>query len=237
MKLLEFAVAFCTIAAAFAPAASATTLPFTGVAERGLIGGGWGIFELSGPGFYATSHGEGNDFLASCTDGLCAITASAMFAIDVPLPGVPDFGWSMGSLDGKDANFLRGRLVFPEYAKIPVLPPTAVVTALGLYPFYGDLTGFFEGPDGVAHELFTVQLAGQARLQMATYGSLSRPAPFRSGTYELTGTATPTPAWHYVLLRIALAIIVPARHISNGNRYLREPCRRVRRRGSDLIRA
>jgi hypothetical protein len=210
MKSPLAAVLLSAMAGFFAPAACATGIPVTGTATFGM----WGLFDLTGPQFFASSHppGGGAGGPGWCTDGACDLSgATEIQAFPHFYPGCGDCGWSAGSLDGNAANLLEGALFLPEFVTIPPLPQDLPpeVTALGLYPFHGDLTGFFQSPDGSLRRVFEVELAGSVQVTLAGLeGPGQGSVHVDTAMYAFTGTATPMPEPASALcLAIGLAMI------------------------------
>ena len=190
MRLLP-AIVFS--AAWIVPAVFATGIPITGTASSN---GDWAIFEFTGSNFYARSDGLNGTFgLGWCMDGTCSLR-SAIYALPIPSPGITDVGGSIASLNGIDASFLSGTLYVPGSVRLPQLGPEvpAEVTALGSYPFIGDLTAFRRLPDGTDRRLFEVVVKGLAQVTLDDLeGVDSRAMHVGDASYTFTGTATPTP--------------------------------------------
>jgi hypothetical protein len=209
MRSFFVTIPFRTIAVFFASAAFASTIPITGT---GSIGGE-SLFDLVGPGFSASSHPPGGPWLGGfCADGTCDLSSNGtqIQAWVAPLVCWGECGWSKGSLNGAYANALQGALFLPRFVSIPSLPQGLApgdVTALGSYPFSGDLTAFLQLPDGSQRPVFAVSLLGSVKVKLGLQGSAPN-VYFNSSSYQFSGTATPTPEPGSVLcVGIALAMI------------------------------
>lgn len=213
MRFLCGGIASCVMSAFLAQAASVTSIPITGT---GSSNGNWPIFDFVGPDFNATSHGGGGTFgLGFCGNGTCSLKEDIR-AFD-HLPEV-DAGWSMGSFNGAEANFLRGTLFLPSFVTIPPVSQSLPEELTTQGSFHGDLTGFFETPDGINHRLFEVFLTGEVQITLSGFqGSPTESFFVGWASYEFTGTATETPEPGTVFyLATALALVAWRRRMRSS---------------------